>query len=130
MSKSGSRGALASSAGNVSAVNASSNSAAFWSLSFFFADWNLAGRAYELSRDLIFGDGIDASTYRLLLNGKSYVVIVGSGLPDEDHVNRFSTICQHGESTDVPDEVVLTLAIRHEQFRPSGGVRFERRGTR
>lgn len=110
-------------------MNARGSSSAFWSLSFSFADWTLAGRAYEQSRDLIFGDDLDASAYRILLNGKGYVVIVGSGLPHEHNVERLNGICQSGESTDVPDEVVLTLAIRHEQFRTPNGTKFERRGS-
>lgn len=108
-------------------MNANSSSAVFWSLSFSYADWDRAGRAYEQSRDLIFGRDLDASAYRILLNAKAYVVIVGSGLPNEDVVEQLNTICQSGESTDVPDEVTLTLAIRHEQFRTPNGTKFERR---
>ena len=110
-------------------MNANGTSAAFWSLSFAYSDWNAAGLAYEQSRDLIFGDELDASAYRILLYGTAYVVIVGSGLPDKDEVERLNAICRDGESVDVPDEVVLTLAVRHEQFRTPNGTKFERRGS-
>ena len=110
-------------------MDARSNSAAFWSLAFAYADWNEAGTAYEQCRDLIFGEDIDASAYRILLYGKAFVIVVGTGIAIPCVVLRLNAICEQGESTHVPDEVVLTLALRHEQFRTPNGTRFERRAN-
>ena len=101
----------------------------FWSLSFQFDDWELAGKAYEASRDLIFGLDIDGSAYRILLNAKAHVVIVGSEFPPTSLIEKLQTLCQSGEDSPIPDEVVLTLALRHEQFRTPNGTKFERRGS-
>ncbi len=100
----------------------------FWSLSFTFNDWELAGKAYEQSRDLIFGLDMDASAYRILLNGRAYVVNVGAGVPEQALVGKLKVICQKGEESPLADEVALTLAVRHEQFRATNGTRYERRG--
>ena len=101
----------------------------FWSLSFHFDDWERAGRAYEQCRDLIFGLDVDASAYRILLNAQGYVVIVGIGLPPASLVEQLQDTCHQGEDVSIPDEVVITLALRHEQFAAKPGVRFERRGA-
>lgn len=99
----------------------------FWSLSFHFDNWELAGKAYEKCRDLIFGLDIDASAYRILLNAQTRVVIVGIGLPASALVERLQAICHQGEDSPLPDEVVITLALRHEQFATKPGTKFERR---
>lgn len=100
----------------------------FWSLSFHFEDWDKAGVAYEKSRDLIFGLDIDASAYRILLNAQGYVVIVGIGLPPASLGEQLQEACAQGEDASLPDEVVITLALRHEQFAVTPGTKFERRG--
>jgi hypothetical protein len=99
----------------------------FWSLSFRFEDWDRAGRAYERSRDLIFGLDLDASAYRILLNGRAYVVVVGIGLPAASLPGQLHDACRDGEDSSLPDEVIITLALRHEQFAGAPGTRFERR---
>lgn len=100
----------------------------FWSLSFHFEDWDKAGTAYERSRDLIFALDIDASAYRILLNAQGYVVIVGIGLPPASLVEQLQEACHQGEDASIPDEVVITLALRHEQFAANPGTKIERRG--
>jgi len=102
---------------------------AFWSLSFQFLDWTAASQAYEQSRDLIFGLDIDASAYRILLNGQAHVVIVGIGRPPASLVEDLQAVCREGEDSPLPDEVVVTLALRHQQFAVKPGTRFERRGS-
>ena len=99
----------------------------FWSLSFHFDDWELAGRAYEKSRDLVFGLDIDASAYRILLNEKAHVVIVGIDLPPDSLVEQLQAVCHRGEDAPLPDPVVITLALRHEQFAVAPGTKVERR---
>jgi hypothetical protein len=101
----------------------------FWSLSFHFDDWEAAGFAYEKCRDLIFSLDIDASAYRILLNQRAHVVIVGIGLPPSSLIEKLQDTCHQGEDSPLPDEVVITLALRHEQFAVQPGTRFERRST-
>lgn len=98
----------------------------FWSLSFHFDDWEIAGRAYEKSRDIVFGLDIDASAYRILLGGKAHVVVVGIGLPSSSLVAQLQVACQQGEDAPLPEPVVITLALRHEQFAIQPGIKFER----
>lgn len=100
----------------------------FWSLSFHFDDWDQAGGAYEKSRDLIFGLDLDASAYRILLNGRAHVVIVGLGLPDDSLLRQLQETCRLGEDGPLPEAIVITLALRHEQFAVAPGTRVERRG--
>lgn len=100
----------------------------FWSLSFHFQDWDNAGTAYEKCRDVIFDLDIDASAYRILLNAQGYVVIVGIGLPSASLVEQLQIACRQGKDAAIPDEVIITLALRHEQFAASPGTKFERRG--
>lgn len=101
----------------------------FWSLSFHFDDWAKAGLAYEKCRDLIFGLDVDASAYRILLNQRAHVVIVGIGLPPNSLIENLQEVCRQGEDSPLPDEVVITLALRHEQFATHPGTKFERRGA-
>lgn len=100
----------------------------FWSLTFRFDDWDQAGRAYEKSRDLVFALDIDASAYRILLNDAAYVVTVGIGLPPSTLVDGLRSASRNGEDASLPDEVIITLALRHEQFAATPGTKFERRG--
>lgn len=99
----------------------------FWSLSFHFDDWELAGRAYEKSRDIVFGLDIDASAYRILLNSRAHVVIVGIGLPPSSLIETLQHACHQGEDSPLPEPVVITLALRHEQFATQPGTKIERR---
>ena len=100
----------------------------FWSLSFRFVDWDEAGTAYERCRDLVFELDLDASAYRILLNAQGYVVVVGIGLPPASLPEKLHQACCLGEDTCLPDEVIITLALRHEQFAATPGTKFERRG--
>lgn len=101
----------------------------FWSLSFHFDDWETAGRAYEKGRDIVFGLDLDASAYRILLNEKAHVVIVGFGLPSDSLVQQLQAVCHQGDDAPLPDPVLITLALRHEQFAVSPGTRVERRSS-
>jgi hypothetical protein len=98
------------------------------SIAFRFADFDEAGRAYERARDLIFGADLNASAYRVVLNGVAHVVVVGEDVPYPRLQQALPEICQKGELIDVPDEVVLALALRRAQF-DGPDVKFERRSA-
>jgi len=91
------------------------------------ADVKASSLALVAGGDLIFGLDIDASAYRILLNERAHVVIVGIGLPAGELVERLQEICHRGEDSPLPSQVVITLALRHEQFATQPGTRFERR---
>jgi hypothetical protein len=99
----------------------------FWSLSFHYDDWERAGTVYEKCRDLIFSLDVDASAYRILLNQKAHVVVVGIGLPNRSLIEQISEFCHEGQDAPLPEPVVITLALRHEQFAVQPGTKFERR---
>ena len=98
------------------------------SIAFRFADFNEAGKAYEGARDLIFGADLNASAYRVQINGVTHVVIVGEDVPYPRLQCALPEICQKGELTDVPDRVVLTLSLRPSQF-DGPYLKFERRSV-
>jgi hypothetical protein len=98
------------------------------SIAFRFADFEEAGWAYERTRDLIFGDDLNASAYRVVLNGVTHMVIVGEDVLYPRLQQALPEICQNGELADVPDEVVLVLAVRRAQFA-GPDVKFERRSV-
>jgi hypothetical protein len=102
--------------------------APIFSIAFRFADFDEAGRAYETARDLIFGADLNASAYRVVLNGVTHIVIVGEDVPYPRLQGALPEICEKGELADVPDEVVLTLALRRAQF-DGPDVKFERRSV-
>ncbi len=102
--------------------------APIFSVTFRFADLDEAGRAYERARDLIFGADLNASAYRVVLNGVTHVVIVGEDVPYPRLQQALPEICEKGELADVPDEVVLMLAFRRAQF-DGPDVKFERRSA-
>lgn len=98
------------------------------SIAFRFADFVDAGKAYEAARDLIFGEELNASVYRVVLNGVTHVVVIGEDVMYPRLQRALPAIREEGELTDVPDGVVLALALRRAQV--SGpDVKFERRSA-
>ena len=107
-------------------MNEEINEHSFASIAFRFASRSDAVAAYERARDLIFANDFNASAYRVLLNGQSYVVVICDGLPPARLEMALPEICVKGEMTVVRDEIVVTLALRRASF--SGpDVKFERR---
>lgn len=96
------------------------------SVAYRFVDFDEAGKAYERARDLIFGADLNASAYRVQINGVTHVVIVGEDVPYPRLQGALPEICQKGDLTDVPDGIVLALALRRAQF-DGPDVKFERR---
>lgn len=92
-----------------------------WVLSFAFDSWEVAGTVYEQARDLVFGQDIDAGVYRILLNAKAHVVVIGFHplAPKLQHEAE-TLLGSFGEDIHLPEEVLLTLALRHAQFGDRG----------
>lgn len=107
-------------------MNEETNEPTVASIAFHFASRSDAATAYERARDLIFGNDFNASAYRVLLNGQWHVVVICEGRPPAGLEMALPEICARGEMTVIPDEMVLTLALRRASF--SGpDVKFERR---
>ncbi len=97
-----------------------------WSASYRFASVAAARRAYEVVRDYIFGEDVDASVYRVMLNGASHVVAISEAEPSAEAYERIRQACRGGGSTVIPDEIVLVLAMRRAEMKTKG-ERVERR---
>ncbi|MEX2246931.1 MAG: hypothetical protein WEC75_09605 [Dehalococcoidia bacterium] len=91
-----------------------------WSCTHRFVSWEDAGNAYEACRDIVFATEMDGSAYRILVNDQGHVVVVAFGLPEPSLVHRLTDACSKGESVIIPDEVIFTLALRHEEMRVPG----------
>ncbi len=97
-----------------------------WLLAFRYPNMEIAGEAYELCRDLVFGLDIDASAYRMQLNGVVHVVIIGDGellLPVRE---MFERSCKRGTATDLPEDVATALHERRREGKIPGSF-WERR---
>lgn len=58
-------------------VSSGANVVEGWVLSFAFDSFEEAGTVYERARDLVFRHDVDASVYRIVLNGRTHVVVLG-----------------------------------------------------
>lgn len=86
-----------------------------WTFGYHFASKGRSGKVYEALRDLIFGplDFLDASVYRLIINGNWHVIVVGVGPPPhESATNLLQAACVWGSYVDVPEEVAAALLAR------------------
>jgi hypothetical protein len=107
-------------------MNEETNDDTFASIAFRFASPSDAATAYERARDLIFGNDFNASAYRVLLNGRSHVVVICDGVPPARLEMALPEICVKGEMAAIPEEILVTLALRRASFSGSD-VKFERR---
>ncbi len=99
-----------------------------WVLSFAFDSFEEGGAIYERARDLVFSHDVDASVYRVVLNGRTHVVVLGflrMPPPAEEEMQR---ILEAGTDSILPEEVLLALSIRHAEVR-APGIKYERRGA-
>ena len=98
-----------------------------WVLSFAFDSFDAAGPVYERARDLVFTHDVDASVYRIVLNGRTHVVALGF-VPLPSKIEReIENILSAGDDAMLPEDVLLALSIRHAELR-SPGMKYERRG--
>jgi hypothetical protein len=98
-----------------------------WVLSFAFDSFARAGPIYERARDLVFANDVDASVYRIVLNGLTYVVALGFVELPPAVGHEIERILSQGEDAVLPEEVLLALALRHAEMR-APGMKYERRG--
>ena len=97
-----------------------------WLLAFRYADMDVAGQAFELCRDLVFGLDIDASAYRVKVNDVPHVVIVGDGELLAFVREKFERSCKPGSATDLPVDVAYALTERRKEGKIPGAF-WERR---
>jgi hypothetical protein len=91
-----------------------------WFLAFRFPDMATAGRAYQATRDQVFGRDLDASVYRVQIRGEPHVIALGDGSPDPDLRKKFEEACATGERTEIPSDVRSTLEERRTQGKVPG----------
>lgn len=98
-----------------------------WLLAFRYDSMAVAGEAYELARDLVFGLDIDeASAYRIKLNNVPHVVVLGEGQLLEAVREMFEKACRHGQPVELPIETARLLFERRRTGKIPG-VFWERR---
>lgn len=97
-----------------------------WLLAFHYPDMATAGKAYEVCRDLVFGLDIDASAYRIQLNGIAHVVVIGEGplLPAVRKI--FERACTRGTAAELPEDIASVLFERRTAGKIPGAF-WERR---
>jgi hypothetical protein len=98
-----------------------------WVLSFAFKTFESAGPVYERARDFIFARDVDASVYRIVLEGHTHVVALGFIRMQPGLERQLEEILSAGEDAMLPEEVLLALSIRHAEVR-APGMKYERRG--
>ncbi len=109
-------------------MNSAPNEPKLWALSFGYPTLLDAGPAYETARDIIFSDDVDvdAGVYRAQVNGEPVVIIIGIGEIAEELRDRLIRACHPWWPAAVPDDVFITLLLRHVEQR-SLGAKVERR---
>lgn len=97
-----------------------------WLLAYRYTDMEVAGEAYQRARDIVFSEDIDASAYRVQINGIPHVVVLGDGPPSPELRRRFETACEGGETVELPADVHAELVRRRLEGRIPGAF-WERR---
>lgn len=99
-----------------------------WVLSFAFPTFDDAGPIYERARDLVFAHDVDASVYRIMLNGRAHVVALGFVRLPSHLETQLQHILSAGEDSILPEEILLALTIRHAEVQGIA-MKYERRGS-
>ncbi len=97
-----------------------------WLLAFQYRAMQVAGEAYELCRDLIFGLDIDASVYRIQVNTVPYVVVLGEGQLFTPVREMFERSCTRGQTAELSTDVIRALFDRRARGKIPGAF-WERR---
>lgn len=97
-----------------------------WLLANRYSDMKTAGEAFQRARDIIFGDDIDASAYRVQISGIPHVVALGEGPLPPELLRRFEVACERGEPVELPPNARAVLVRRRLEGRIPGAF-WERR---
>ncbi len=78
--------------------------------------------AYRRARDLLFSQDLDATTFRILLEGQPYVALIGEAPLTEAATTAMEEAFGTGEPAELPSDVVDQLGARRAQVvRPGLG---------
>lgn len=91
-----------------------------WVIAYRYPDMEAAGEAYQRARDIVFGEDIDASAFRVQINRVPHVVVVGDGPLDPDLRGRFEDACRDGEAAVLPAFARELLLSRRAEGRVPG----------
>jgi hypothetical protein len=97
-----------------------------WLLAYCYPDMQTAGEAFERARDIVFSEDIDASAYRVQLNGVPHVVVLGEAPLLPELRRRFEVACAGGEPVELPTDARAVLVRRRLEGRIRGAF-WERR---
>lgn len=91
-----------------------------WLLAFRYPDMESAGEAYSRAREIVFSEDIDASTYRVQINGLPHVVALGEGPLRPRLRRRFEVACTSGVAVELPADAQAALVRRRLEGRIPG----------
>jgi hypothetical protein len=96
-----------------------------------YRDEPAALNTYEVARDLLFTEDLDASVFRFTLDGVCHVAVVGETPFETSRWRTMLTLLDaEGEQTQLPDEASERLWTRRHAFKATGADYLERRTTR
>jgi hypothetical protein len=97
-----------------------------WLLAYRYPDLGAAEEPYTQCRDLVFRLDIEASSYRLQVDGQVHVVVVADTRPPPRIRRMFKGACQDGERQNLPEDLADLLFERRATQKIPGAF-WERR---
>lgn len=88
---------------------------------------NAALVAYEAARDLILEDELEASAFRVTVDGVSFVTVLGERTPPAESLVKICELLAQGSDAQLPPPVLDELRRRRRAFRRTGAEFLERR---
>jgi hypothetical protein len=100
----------------------------WWVKAYRYTDMQTAGIAYSVVRDIIFENDVDASVYRVQLNGMPHVILISEETFPAALEGEVGEVFEDGLPTDMPPEISAVLLDRRRELKMPG-VFWERRGA-
>lgn len=82
---------------------------------------------YEAARDLILQDELEASAFRVTVDGVSFVTVLGEQPPPTQSLAKMRELLAQGSEAELPPPVLDELRRRRQAFRTTGAEFMERR---
>ena len=83
--------------------------------------------AYEAARDRILEDELEASAFRVTVDGVSFVTVLGEQPPPTDSLAKMRELLAQGSEAELPPPVLDELQRRRGAFQRTGAEFMERR---
>jgi hypothetical protein len=98
-----------------------------WLLTRRFETAASAVEVYEKARDLLLAEDLDASVFRIMFRGTSYVAMVGEIALENAARDSVLEVLNVGDEADVPFDVAELLRERRRRFKATELEFLERR---